>query len=330
MPAPERTRTRFHDSLHFGLIAALLLSAMAMVRVPASGVSAQSATPVASADCAPPASAAAPTIPESLSSGTPAATPAAVTAVDETTGAAIHDVIDALAACLTAGNAETVTALVTDRYLSDAYGGGERMTREDYVALAPSAPVIPVTVVSVGQIAFQSADTASAQVITVQGNQLRTEDWTFLFRRDRQSSGTPTAGDGHWLVHQVTLLPSSAPDGASAAAAVVGGGSIAITPNPIPGPDVVFTVENTDEEAHEFLVLRLVEGATIDELIRPTSDTFPANIQLIGQETIPAGETLALVLVDLEPGDYTVVCLLPDEDGVPHLALGETADFTIS
>ena len=204
--------------------------------------------------------------------------------------------------------------MVTDRYLADAYGGGERMTREDYVALAPSAPVIPVTVVSVGQIEFASADTAIAQVITVQGNQLRTEVWTFLFQRNRQSSTTPTAGDGHWLVDQVALLPSTAPDAASAAQAVESDGSIAITPNPIPGPDVIFTVQNTGEETHEFLVLRLVEGATLAELIRPTSDTFPVHIEFIGQETIPAGETGTLVLVGLEPGDYTVVCLLPDAE----------------
>jgi hypothetical protein len=330
MPASKPTHPRLLVSLHLGLLAALLLAALAIAIDRPGGVSAQSATPVSSADCAPPALVAAPAIPASLSSGTPPATPAAEAAVDEATGSAIQGVIDALAACLTAGDAETVTELVTDRYLADAYGGGERMTREDYVALAPSAPVIPVTVVSVGQIEFASADTATAQVITVQGNQLRTEDWTFLFQRNRQSSATPTAGDGHWLVHQVALLPSTAPDGASSAQAVESDGSIAITPNPIPGPDVIFTVENIGEETHEFLVLRLVEGATLAELIRPTSDTFPVDIEFIGQETIPAGETGTLVLVGLEPGDYTVVCLLPDADGVPHLALGETADFTIS
>jgi len=53
-------------------------------------------------------------------------------------------------------------------------------------------------------------------------------------------------------------------------------------------------------------------------------------MHVVGQETIPAGETRTLVFVDLAPGTYTVVCLLPDEDGVPHVALGETATFTVS
>ncbi len=329
MPAPERTNPRHHAFLHLGLLAALLFAAVALVAARPTAVVAQSATPVAGTDCTPPSLTAAPVVPDSLSS-TPAATPVAAVGVDDATGEAIAAAIDSLAACLTAGNAETVTALVTDRYLADAYGGGERMTREDYVALAPSAPVIPVSVVSVGQIGFSGKDTATAQVITVQGNQLRTEDWTFLFRPSRQASATPTAaGQGHWLVHQVALLPSTAPSGASAAEVVEQDNSIAITPAGIEGPDVVFTVQNDDQETHEFLVLRLVDGATVDELIRPTGDGFPSNIAVIGQETIPAGETRTLVFVDLEPGDYTVVCLLPDADGVPHLALGETTTFSV-
>lgn len=330
MPAPEHTHPRLHASFNLSLVAALLVAMAALAVASPGGVAAQSATPVASVACAPPALAAVPNIPESLSDNAPAATPEAVFGVDQATSAAIRDVIDALTACLTAGNAETVTTLVTDRYLADAYGGGERMTKEDYIALAPYAPVVPVSLVSVGQIGFSGKDTAAAQIITVQGNQLRTEEWTFLFRRSRETSATPTAaGEGHWLVHQVVLLPPSVPMGASEAEAELPGGSIVITPDEIEGPDVVITVENTDDDTHEFLTLRLVEGATVEELIRPTGDGFPANMEVIGQETVPAGETHTLVFVDLEPGVYTVVCLLPDGDGVPHVALGETTTFTI-
>jgi hypothetical protein len=329
MPVSERPHPRFFTFVHTGVLVLLLASLALAAAQPGTAV-AQSATPVASGDCAPPAPAAAPDVPDSAEGSTPSATPVAAVGVDDATGQAIADLIDSLAACLTSGNAETVTELVTDRYLADAYGGGERMTREDYLALAPFAPVIPVSVVSVGQIQFSGQDTATAQVVTVQGNQLRNEEWTFLFRLNRQASATPTAGEGHWLVHQVALLAPEAPTGASEAGAELPGGSIAITPDDLEGPDIVFTVENTDEETHEFLVLRMVDGATVDDLIRPTTDGFPGNMQVIGQETIPAGETRTLVFVDLEPGDYTVVCLLPDGDGVPHLALGETTTFTVS
>lgn len=331
MSDPDRTQPRPPLTLHLSLTAALLLAMAVLVAYRPGAVTAQSATPIASADCQPSALVAAPVVPGALDASTPSATPVAAYAVDTVTGDAITGLIDSLAACLTSGEAETVTTLVTDRYLADAYGGGERMTREDYIALAPSAPVIPVTVVTVGQISLVSRDTASAQVTTIQGNQLRTEEWTFLFRQNRGASATPiAAGEGHWLVHQVALLEPSVPGDATEAKAVQDGDTISITPGTVKGPNIVFDVQNTDDEAHEFLVLRLVDGATIDELIRPTSDGFPADMEFVGQETIPAGESRSLVFVDMDPGEYTVVCLLPDSDGVPHLALGESATFTVS
>ncbi len=42
--------------------------------------------------------------------------------------------------------------------------------------------------------------------------------------------------------------------------------------------------------------------------------------------TLEKGE---LVLVDLEPGQYTIVCLFPDSEGIPHLAQGMAATFTV-
>lgn len=337
MSAPERTRPRAQALMHLGLLATLLLATVALAAGRSSAVSAQPATPgaatpsAASADCAPPALVPAPNIPGSVANGV-SGTPLAGIAVDQATADQISALVDSLGACLTAGNAQAVAELVTDRYLGDAYGAGQRMTRADYLALAPSAPVVPVTVVSVDQINFTSKDTVTAQVVTIQGNQLRTEDWTFLFQRSRAVSATPAAeaGDGYWFVHQVAVLDSTAPQGAAEMKAVQSDYAIKLTPAEAKGSDLVVTVQNTGKETHEFLALKLDAGASLDQLIRPTSDTFPANIHVIGQETIAPGETRALVLVDLAPGTYTVVCLLPDDDGVPHLALGETATFTVS
>jgi hypothetical protein len=330
--APVRSRPRAQTFLHLALFAGLLSLTIAGSR--ADGVSAQPATPVAPspaadvAGCAPPLSIAAPNLP-AASAGS--ATPAAAAPVDQQTEDNIRALVGSLAACLTNGDAASVAELVTDRYLGDAYAGGERMTKEDYLALAPSAPVVPVQVVSVDQLSFAGDDTVTAQVITVQGNQLRTEEWTFLFQRYRQPSATPQAGgEGRWLVHQVAVLASAAPQGATQMKAVQSDYAVKLTPATVEGSDVVVTAQNTGKETHEFLVLKLDAGASVDQLIRPTSDQFPATMHVIGQETVPSGETRTLVLVDLEPGTYTVVCLLPDADGVPHLALGETATFTVS
>lgn len=336
MSVPERIRLRTHALLHLGLLGALLLATVAVAANHPAAVSAQSGTPTAAPpvaanpDCTPPALVPVPAFPESLSAASNG-TPTAAVGVDAATGDQIETLVDSLAACLSSGDAQTVSQLVTDQYLADVYGAGERMTKEDYLALAPTAPVVPVSVVSIGQISFTSNETAAAQVITVQGNQLRTEEWTFLFRQSRAISATPTAGgDGRWLVHQVTVLPSAAPQGATEMTAVQSDYAVKLTPAKMTGTNLVVTVQNTGKETHEFLALKLDTGASIDQLIRPTSDVFPANMHVIGQETVAAGETRTLVFVDLAPGTYTVVCLLPDADGVPHVALGETATFTVS
>jgi hypothetical protein len=323
--------------MHLGMLVALLLATMALGGIRPSAVSAQSATPIASTpsaaspDCIPPALVPVPNIPASVAEAGNG-TPVPVVAADQATADQIDALVKSLAACLTSGNAQAVSELVTDRYLGDAYGAGQRMTKEDYLALAPTAPVVPVTVVSVDQIDFASTETVTAQVVTIQGNQLRTEDWTFLFRRSRAISATPAAGsgDGHWLVHQVSVLASTPPQGAAEMKAVQSDYAIKLTPAEVKGSDLVVSVQNTGKETHEFLALKLGSGASLDQLVRPTSDTFPSNIQVIGQETVAPGETRTLVFVDLAPGTYTVVCLLPDADGVPHLALGETATFKVS
>jgi hypothetical protein len=336
MSVVERIRPRAQTLLHLGVLAALLLATMAITVSHPSTASAQSGTPVAatpaaaSGTCAPAALVSAPAVPDTVA-GVSSGTPVPVTDVDADTQENITALVASLAACLTSGNAEVVSELVTDRYLADAYGAGERLTKADYLALAPSAPVVPVTVVSVGRATYASTDSVTAEVITVQGNQLRTEDWTFLFRRSRAASATPTAGgEGHWLVHQVAGRASAAPQGAAEMTAVQSDYALKLTPSTVQGSNLVVTIENTGDEAHEFLALKLDSGASLDQLIRPTSDTFPTDIHVIGQETVLPGETSTIVFVDLAPGTYTVVCLLPDADGVPHLALGETATFTVS
>jgi hypothetical protein len=35
-------------------------------------------------------------------------------------------------------------------------------------------------------------------------------------------------------------------------------------------------------------------------------------------------------LVNLEPGDYTLICFFPSPDGTPHAALGMVATFTVA
>jgi uncharacterized cupredoxin-like copper-binding protein len=63
--------------------------------------------------------------------------------------------------------------------------------------------------------------------------------------------------------------------------------------------------------------------------LRASGPDLPQEVTYIGAATVTAGNEGQLVLVDLEPGEYTMVCLFPDPDGIPHLAQGMEAAFTV-
>src|SRR3712207_1318290 len=81
--------------------------------------------------------------------------------------------------------------------------------------------------------------------------------------------------------------------------------------------------------SHELLVLRFEDGVTTDDLLRQPGPGLPEGVAYVGQVTVPAGEQAELVLVDLEHGDYTIVCLFLTPRGTPHVALGMAATFTV-
>jgi hypothetical protein len=97
----------------------------------------------------------------------------------------------------------------------------------------------------------------------------------------------------------------------------------------VSGETVQFNATNADAVDHELLVLRLEGDAKTSDLLTTPGPTLPKGISFIGQATIPAGAEGRLLLADLEPGKYAIVCLLQNEDGLPHLADGMETSFTV-
>lgn len=355
-------RRRLNRCLGVAVAAFLVLSSL--LTAPAI---AQDATPEA-ISCTAPAPVPAPFLADSFSIppvASPAASPSAsfaVTPIDPASADAIEDTVRQLAACLTEGNAQGVTDLVTARYLGSVYGGGRPLSPADYLVLAGSAPVIPVRILSVSSVSLDLPTTATATVESVAGNQLRLERWTFIYRTAQESQttealqeepadsasgsvieggGTPVpaataapatpedAARGQWLVQGVAALGATVPADVSDVEATITEYEIDLANASVAGPDIVVRAENSGSEAHELLVLRLDGEATTGNLLRPTGDAFPAGISVVGQILLAPGTSDELVLVDLEPGSYSVVCLLPDPTGVPHLALGEETTLTV-
>ena len=313
---------------------AVLLGLVGLARVQA-----QEGTPGfdVSAGCVVPRTAASPratsdgTGPE-VGFGSPTAVPDPAVA-QAVLAAEVEGVARALAACLTAGDAETVVALVTEGYLGQAYGGGEPLTADQYLAFAGDLPPLVTEIRAFGDIRAEGADRVSADVVYVIANQLRHGRWTFV--RGEGDGGTPAADaadegdDAGWQVDSEEPLPVSAPAEAATVEVELEDGAFALDPEGVEGAAVVLEGRNTGERDHEMLVLRLDEGVTTESLLQEPGPRLPEGIAFVGQATVPAGGEATLTLVDLDAGTYTLVCLLPDEDGIPDLADGMEAELEV-
>jgi uncharacterized cupredoxin-like copper-binding protein len=158
-------------------------------------------------------------------------------------------------------------------------------------------------------------------VIYVTASQLRTSRWMLMHERVQ---GLPT-----WVLQSGVALPVQAPEGASVIDVTFGDSSYEVNPATATSGDVVLNLSNPTGSVHEALVLRLDEGLTTDAVLQSTGGTLPDGVELIGQATIAPGGDGQLVLTGLEPGTYTIVDLLPGENGLPHLSAGMEATFTV-
>lgn len=98
--------------------------------------------------------------------------------------------------------------------------------------------------------------------------------------------------------------------------------------------DAVIELQNTSEgEIHEMNILAVDESSTTEDVAGFFSSEAPPDgpppfSSVGGMQAITPGSSKKLQL-DLEPGAYMVVCLIPSSDGVPHIAKGMIQPFTI-
>ena len=234
-------------------------------------------------------------------------------------------VSESLAACLSEGDAEMVTQLASERYLGQLFGSSVPFSREDYLALASDLTPIPTRIVAVEDVTLSTDDRATALVTQVVGNQLMRAEWTFELAPPDERS----AGESRWRLASERQQPVSAPLDSVPIDIEIGDRSFTLDETLVAGPDVVLRGSNVSDEDHEMLVLRFTPGYTTADLLRASGPDLPQEVTFIGAATVLAGDDGDLVLVDLEPGQYTLVCLFPDQVGTPHLAQGMEATFTV-
>lgn len=103
-------------------------------------------------------------------------------------------------------------------------------------------------------------------------------------------------------------------------------------PTTLPAGLTKITLINEGQEPHHIQLVRLDEGHTVEEFGQAlSSGALPSWATEVGGPNTGtpgiAPETSAYV--DLEPGTYVVMCVIPDAEGTPHVAHGMLDGITV-
>ncbi|MCC6772455.1 MAG: hypothetical protein IT360_14770 [Gemmatimonadaceae bacterium] len=142
----------------------------------------------------------------------------------------------------------------------------------------------------------------------------------------------PHAAKG--MVRPLTVIPASGPAPAAPTSDVtitMTDYDWSITPTLTAGRHVI-KLQNTAAQSHEMFMARLDSGKTVADLMR-WAESYqgpPPGMPIGGISGMPQGAT-AYLPVDLTPGEYALLCFLPDAgDGKPHILHGMARSITIS
>ncbi len=156
--------------------------------------------------------------------------------------------------------------------------------------------------------------------------------------------GVPHAAHGMISLLEVT-------EGAGAAADPVADGTITLVemtfdglPSEVPAGSYLWQVTNGGTQLHEMAIYQLAPGVPAAAVIEgitapPPASPEAAPAEASGPPPFVAGTGAApmspgatnYVELDAQPGEYLVVCFVPDaETGMPHAMMGMIASFTVA
>jgi hypothetical protein len=137
------------------------------------------------------------------------------------------------------------------------------------------------------------------------------------------------------MISGLTVAPSTGPAAAEPIADLtVDLVDFAFAPSaPLTAGRHVVRVENKGTQPHELEVVKLGDGKTMDDLARwgqTLQGPLPGS-SLGGAAPMAPGDVEYFPL-DLTPGNYAILCVVPDptRNNMPHLAEGMVMPFTIS
>lgn len=141
----------------------------------------------------------------------------------------------------------------------------------------------------------------------------------------------------------VKEAPKEADTGAAAAVAPAAPNIVNISgsdykfdaPESIPAGVTTFRLTDTGKELHHATLIKLDSGKTAADYeaalktMKPGTPPPSWGIPAGGPNAIAPGNTSELTL-DVEAGNYAIVCFIPDAKGVPHAMLGMVKGLTVT
>jgi hypothetical protein len=98
-------------------------------------------------------------------------------------------------------------------------------------------------------------------------------------------------------------------------------------PDTIPSGVTTFHLMNGGKEIHQVVLIKMPLAAV--QKMDPNA-TPPADLVMAGGPNAAAPGGIAAATVDLAPGEYTMVCLIPSPDGKAHILKGMTRALTVT
>lgn len=151
------------------------------------------------------------------------------------------------------------------------------------------------------------------------------------------AQGNPHAGHGA----PVQQAGKKAPSAFAAFTKLVGTNVVAVTthdyafdmPTTLPAGRTTFVVTNAGKEMHHVYLVKLDAGKTMQDFFKAMEGPpkWPAWAHPVGGPNSPrpmGGESNGTV--ELQPGKYIAVCMIPAPDGQPHVMKGMAKEITVT
>ena len=105
-----------------------------------------------------------------------------------------------------------------------------------------------------------------------------------------------------------------------------------VAPDTIESGLTTIHLRNSGSEHHHVQLVKLAEGQTLDDLlneIKQKGEAVLGTANLLGGPNSPVSGGESTVTLDLQPGNYALLCLIPTPQGVPHMMKGMSRAMTV-